>query len=85
MFFSSFYQVFLLYYFYNTFGTLISLAKNSEQTIMYTRQKDDSHLLFHISVTRLPLVLIYIFNSYFELLLVHRYTGLRATFNKVLL
>ena len=53
------------------------------QIIMYTCQRDDSHMLFHISVTRLPLVLIYIFNSYFELLLVYRYTGLRATFNKV--
>ena len=54
------------------------------QTIMYTRQKTTHMCCLHISVTRLTLVLIYIFNSYFELLLVHRCSGLRSTINKVL-
>ena len=42
-----------------------------------------SHCCFASCVNRLPLVLIFIFNSLFEPILVHRYTGLRPTFNKV--
>ena len=63
---------------------IIQCVKYKAHCIIHLRWGDDSHIVAsHYVRFILPLVLIFIFNSLFELILVYRNTGLSATFRKV--